>query len=181
MKITSATILEVLSIERRIFADVRGCLFKCFNQKAFNGATGLDVNFVQGNHSCSRKGVLRGLHYQLQQIQGKLVRVVQGEVFDVAVDIRKSSPTSGMGVNELLPVDNKNQFGIPAGFAHAFSPCLITPNFWIKLLIIGRMRFERCIRCDNPQLGINWPTTIPPVVFAKDAVGNSFITADKFE
>jgi dTDP-4-dehydrorhamnose 3,5-epimerase len=181
VKITSTNIPDVLIIEPKVFGDDRGFFFESFNQKAFNDATGLDVHFVQDNNSRISKGVLRGLHYQLQQPQGKLVRVVQGEVFDVAVDIRKSSPTFGEWIGELLSADNKKQLWIPAGFAHAFLTLSDNAEFLYKTTDYWAPAFERCIRWDDPQLGINWPITIPPAVSAKDADGNSFITAEKFE
>jgi dTDP-4-dehydrorhamnose 3,5-epimerase len=156
MKVTPTAIPEVLIIEPKVFGDARGFFFESFNQKAFNEATGLDVNFVQDNHSRSAKGVLRGLHYQIQQPQGKLVRVVRGAVFDVAVDIRKGSPTFGQWVGIELTEENNKQFWVPAGFAHGFVVLSDSADFLYKTTDYYAPEFERCIRWDDAAIGIDW-------------------------
>jgi dTDP-4-dehydrorhamnose 3,5-epimerase len=170
MKITPTTIPEVLVIEPKIFGDARGFFYESFNQKAFNDATGLNLNFVQDNHSRSAKGVLRGLHYQIEQPQGKLVRVVRGAVFDVAVDLRKSSTTFGLWVGVELSEDNHKQLWIPAGFAHGFLVNSDSAEFLYKTTDYYAPENERCIRWNDPMLAISWPTTTVAVLLAgKDA------------
>lgn len=182
MKTTSATIADVKLIEPRVFGDARGFFFESYNRQAFQAATGLDVDFVQDNHSKSQKGVLRGLHYQLPpKAQGKLVRVVQGEVFDVVVDIRRSSPTFGRWVGEILSAENKKQFWIPPGFAHGFVTLSDTAEFLYKTTDYYSPVHERCIRWDDPALGIDWQLDGPPLVSAKDAVGNALADAAVFD
>jgi dTDP-4-dehydrorhamnose 3,5-epimerase len=176
MIITSTTIPDVLLIEPKVFGDDRGFFFESFNLKAFKEATGLDVEFVQDNHSKSARGVLRGLHYQLPpKSQGKLVRVVQGEVFDVAVDIRKSSPTFGRWVGDILTAENKKQLWIPQGFAHGFVTLSDTAEFLYKTTDYYAPEYERCIRWNDPTLGIAWPLDGQPLVSAKDASGTVFL------
>jgi dTDP-4-dehydrorhamnose 3,5-epimerase len=182
MKTTPATIHDVKLIEPRVFGDARGFFFESYNRQAFHAATGLDVDFVQDNHSKSAKGVLRGLHYQLPpKAQGKLVRVVQGEVFDVAVDIRQGSPTFGRWVGEILSAENKKQFWIPPGFAHGFVTLTESAEFLYKTTEYYSPEHERCIRWDDPALGIDWMLDTPPLVSAKDAVGSAFADAVVFD
>jgi len=176
VKATPTAIPDVLIIEPKVFGDARGFFFESYNRQAFKAATGLDVDFVQDNHSRSSKGVLRGLHYQLPpKAQGKLVRVVQGEVFDVAVDIRKSSPTFGQWVGDILSAENKKQLWIPAGLAHGFITLSDTAEFLYKTTDYYSPEHERCIRWDDPMLSIDWPLQgIPPLVSTKDAAGADF-------
>ena len=180
MKVTPASIPEVLIIEPKVFGDARGFFFESFNQKAFNEATGLDVNFVQDNHSRSTKGVLRGLHYQIQQPQGKLVRVVRGAVFDVAVDIRKGSPTFGQWEGIELTEDNHKQLWIPVGFAHGFVVTSDSAEFLYKTTDYYAPEHERCIAWDDPDFGIEWPLTTQPSLSAKDQQGLALREAETF-
>ena len=178
MKVTSCAIADVLLIEPRVFGDERGFFFESFNQRAFNLATGLAPSFVQDNHSKSARGVLRGLHDQLHQPQGKLVRVVAGEVFDVAVDIRRNSPTFGKWAGEILSADNKRQLWVPPGLAHGFLVLSETAEFLYKTTDYYAPEFERCIAWNDPDLGIVWPTLQGgPQLSAKDAVGVTFLQA----
>lgn len=157
MKVTSLKIPDVLLIEPQVFSDDRGFFFESFNQNKFEEAVGRKINFVQDNHSKSVKGVLRGLHYQLPpHAQGKLVRVIQGEVFDVAIDIRKSSPTFGQWVGEILSSDNKKQIWIPEGFAHGFLTLSDTAEFFYKTTDIYSNEDEACILWNDETLNINW-------------------------
>lgn len=158
MKVTPSNIPDVLLIEPEIFGDDRGFFFESFNQNQFEKATGRKINFVQDNHSKSIKGVLRGLHYQISpKAQGKLVRVIQGEVFDVAVDLRQSSPTFGQWVGELLSADNKKQIWIPEGFAHGFLTLSDTAEFLYKMTDFYSPEHEQSILWDDQTIGINWP------------------------
>lgn len=157
MKVTPTAIPEVLVIEPKVFGDARGFFFESFNGKAFDEAVGRHVEFVQDNHSRSARGVLRGLHYQIQQPQGKLVRCVRGAVFDVAVDIRRSSPTFGQWVGEELSEDNHKQLWVPAGFAHGFLVLTETAEFLYKTTDYYAPAHERAIRWDDPSLAIAWP------------------------
>jgi len=168
MKVTSTAIPDVLIIEPKVFGDARGFFFESFNQQAFNEATGLDVNFVQDNHSRSAKGVLRGLHYQVQQPQGKLVRVVRGAVFDVAVDIRKGSPTFGKWVGVELTEDNHRQLWVPSGLAHGFLVTSESADFLYKTTDYYAPEHERCIQWNDPDLAIAWPSNTLPRLSAKD-------------
>lgn len=178
MKVTSCTIADVLLIEPRIFGDERGFFFESFNQRAFQQATGLDLPFVQDNHSKSARNVLRGLHYQVQQPQGKLVRVTAGEVFDVAVDIRRDSPTFGQWVGEILSADNKRQLWIPPGLAHGFVVLSDSAEFLYKTTDYYAPAHERCIAWNDPTLAIQWPTLNGPAqLSAKDAAGAAFLDA----
>ena len=179
MQITKRKIPGLLIIEPRVFGDARGFLFESYNEKAFNEATGVSPRFVQDNHSKSVKGVLRGLHYQLPpRAQGKLIRVVQGEVFDVAVDIRKDSPTYGQWVGEILSADNKKQLWIPPGFAHGFLTLSDTAEFLYKTTDTWSPEHERAIIWNDETLKIDWPLNgIEPALSVKDASGNRF---DKF-
>ncbi|HNW03095.1 MAG TPA: dTDP-4-dehydrorhamnose 3,5-epimerase [Burkholderiaceae bacterium] len=179
MKVTSCAIADVLLIEPRVFGDERGFFFESFNQRAFNLATGLAPSFVQDNHSKSARGVLRGLHYQLHQPQGKLVRVVAGEVFDVAVDIRRNSPTFGKWAGEILSADNKRQLWVPPGLAHGFLVLSETAEFLYKTTDYYAPEFERCIAWNDPDLAIVWPTPQGgPQLSAKDAAGVTFLQAE---
>ena len=179
MKVTPTAIPDVLVIEPRVFGDARGFFFESFNQKAFNEATGLDLDFVQDNHSRSARGVLRGLHYQVQQAQGKLVRVVRGAVFDVAVDIRKGSPTFGQWVGTELSEDNHRQFWVPAGFAHGFLVLSASADFLYKTTDYYAPAHERCIAWDDPAIGIRWPDIgMPPQLSAKDQQGRRLSEAE---
>ena len=181
MKVTPTAIPDVLIIEPKVFGDARGFFFESFNQKAFNEATGLDVNFVQDNHSRSTKGVLRGLHYQVQQPQGKLVRVVRGAVFDVAVDIRKGSPTFGQWVGIELTEENNKQCWVPAGFAHGFLVLSDSADFLYKTTDYYAPGFERCLSWNDDELAITWPSEITPILSAKDQAGTSLRDAEVFK
>ena len=175
MKVTALAIPDVLLFEPKVFGDERGFFFESFNQQRFNAATGLDLQFVQDNHSKSAKGVLRGLHYQLPpKAQGKLVRVVAGEVFDVALDIRKDSLTFGKWVGEHLSADNKRQLWIPPGLAHGFVVLSDSAEFLYKTTDYYAPEMERCIRWDDPDLAIDWPIGGEPVLSGKDALGGRF-------
>ena len=175
MKVTPLAIPDVLLIEPRVFGDERGFFFESFNQQAFNEVTGLDLQFVQDNHSNSAKNVLRGLHYQLPpKAQGKLVRVVAGEFFDVAVDIRKESPTYGHWVGVTLSAENKHQLWIPPGLAHGFLVITESAEFLYKTTDYYAPELERGIRWDDPDLAIKWPLEGEPTLSGKDAQGKPF-------
>lgn len=174
MRATPTAIPDVLLIEPKVFGDERGFFYESYNEKAFHEATGLDVRFVQDNHSKSARNVLRGLHYQVLQPQGKLVRVVQGEVFDVAVDIRKGSKTYGKWVGEILSADNKKQLWIPPGLAHGFVVLSETAEFLYKTTDYYAPAHERCIAWNDPDLAIAWPIDGMPSLSAKDAAGIAF-------
>lgn len=179
MKTTPLAIPDLLLIEPEVFGDERGFFFESFNQARFEAAIGRKVNFVQDNHSRSAKNVLRGLHYQLPpKAQGKLVRVVQGEVFDVAVDIRKSSPTFGQWVGEVLSGENKRQLWIPEGFAHGFVVLSEMAELLYKTTNYYAPAHERCILWNDKTLAIPWPALVKPIVSTKDAQGNSFAQAE---
>ena len=181
MKVTPCVISDVLLIEPKVFGDDRGFFFESFNQRDFREASGLVLNFVQDNHSKSARNVLRGLHYQIQQAQGKLVRVVAGEVFDVAVDLRRGSKTFGCWVGELLSADNKRQLWIPPGMAHGFVVLSESAEFLYKTTDYWAPEFERCIAWDDPTLAINWPALRgEPLLSAKDAKGQAFLQAETF-
>lgn len=180
MKATKTSIFELLIIEPKVFGDDRGFFFESFNRRQFSELTGLDVDFVQDNHSRSAKGVLRGLHYQIQHPQGKLVRVVQGAVLDVAVDIRKSSPTFGQHVTIELSAENKRMFWIPAGFAHGFVVLTETAEFLYKTTDYWYPEHERSIRWDDPNLKIDWKIETAPSLSGKDAQGKNFHEAELF-
>ena len=178
MKATPTRIPDVLLIEPKVFGDDRGFFFESFNRCTFHEATGLNVDFVQDNHSKSARNVLRGLHYQLAQPQGKLVRVTQGEVFDVAVDIRKGSPTYGQWVGEILSAENKKQLWIPAGLAHGFVVLSETAEFLYKTTDYYAPQHERCIAWNDPDLAIAWPIEGQPLLSPKDAAGAAFREAE---
>ena len=182
MKVTATVIPDVLIIEPRVFGDTRGFFYESFNQLAFNEATGTNHQFVQDNHSRSSKGVLRGLHYQIQQPQGKLVRVVRGSVFDVAVDLRKSSLTFGQWVGVMLSEDNCRQLWVPPGFAHGFLVTSDSAEFLYKTTDYYAPAYERCIVWNDPDIGIDWPNIgIPPSLSAKDQVGMLLNNAEVFK
>ncbi len=180
MKATPLAIPDVFLIEPKVFGDERGFFFESFNQAQFEAAIGKPVQFVQDNHSRSVKNVLRGLHYQIRQPQGKLVRVVQGEVFDVAVDLRKSSLTFGQWVGEILSAENKHQLWVPEGFAHGFVVLSDTAEFLYKTTDYHAPAHERCILWNDTTLQIEWPKGIQPILSAKDAQGSSFADAEVF-
>jgi len=179
--VTSTAIPDVLILEPEIFGDARGFFFESFNQKTFSQDTGLNMQFVQDNHSRSAKGVLRGLHYQIQQPQGKLVRVVRGAVFDVAVDIRKTSPTFGQWVGIELTEDNCRQLWVPSRFAHGFLVLTEQADILYKTTEYYAPEYERCIRWDDPEIGIDWPINDEPVLSAKDIKGAELHNAEVFE
>jgi len=169
--VTQTALPEVLILQPQVFGDERGFFFESFNAGDFAKATGLDVQFVQDNHSKSAHGVLRGLHYQIEQAQGKLVRVVQGEVFDVAVDMRRSSPTFGQWVGVRLSADNHSQLWIPPGFAHGFVVLSQSAEFVYKTTDYWAPVHERCLLWNDPAVGIEWPIDFAPQLAAKDAAG----------
>ena len=170
MHIIQTAIPDVLILEPKVFGDERGFFFESFNARAFSEATGLNPNFVQDNHSRSIKGVLRGLHYQVANTQGKLVRVVHGEIRDIAVDVRKSSPTFGKWVAVHLSADNHRQLWIPPGFAHGFAVMSESAEFLYKTTDYYNPGADRCIRWDDPQLAIDWGLQQPPLLSDKDKV-----------
>ncbi|MEE1888738.1 dTDP-4-dehydrorhamnose 3,5-epimerase [Pseudomonas carassii] len=183
MKVTPLDIPEVLLLEPRVFGDDRGFFFESFNSKRFEEAVGHPVTFVQDNESCSKQGVLRGMHYQVECPQGKLVRVTEGQVFDVAVDIRKGSPTFGRWVGEYLSAQNNKQLWIPAGFAHGFLVLSETARFNYKVTDYWYPEHERCIRFDDPQIQIQWPVnasipSLAPILSDKDREGAMLKDAD---
>lgn len=180
MTITQTDIPGVLIIEPKVFGDDRGFFFESFNQQQFDQAVGRQTTFVQDNHSRSIKNVLRGLHYQIQHPQGKLVRVVHGEVFDVAVDIRKGSPTFGKWVGVVLSAENKKQLWVPEGFAHGFVVLSETAEFLYKTTDYWYPEHERSIIWNDTALNIVWPNIETPILSAKDADGKSFSTAELF-
>ena len=182
MKVIPTAIPEVLILEPKVFGDARGFFFESFNQKAFQAATGLALDFVQDNHSKSARNVLRGLHYQVApKAQGKLVRVVQGEVFDVAVDLRKGSQTFGHWVGQILSAENKLQMWIPPGFAHGFLTLSDTAEFLYKTTDYYSPAHERAIRWDDPEIGIDWPLiAATPILAAKDANASPLEKAEVF-
>jgi len=180
MKTTSLSIPDILLIKSTVFEDERGFFYESFNQREFEKIVREKVNFVQDNHSRSVKNVLRGLHYQIQQPQAKLVRVILGEVFDVAVDIRRSSPTFGKWVGEILSAKNKRQLWIPEGFAHGFVVLSENAEFLYKTSDYYAPEFERCIAWNDPDIGIDWPLDTSPILSPKDLLGKSLAKADTF-
>jgi len=180
MNVIKTKIPEVLIFEPRVFGDERGFFFESFNQQKFIEAAGLDIHFVQDNHSKSVKNVLRGLHYQIERAQGKLVRVTQGEVFDVAVDMRASSPTLGQWVGTHLSAENKRQMWIPPGFAHGFLVLSDTAEFLYKTTDFYAPQFECCVKWDDPTIRIEWPLQGMPILSSKDSQGLSLQAASKF-
>ena len=179
-QVSPTRIPDVLIIEPKVFGDSRGFFFESFNANNFASATGLSVSFVQDNYSRSTKGVLRGLHYQVEQTQGKLVQVSQGAVFDVAVDIRKSSPTFGQWVGCELSDANHRQLWIPPGFAHGFMVLSESADFLYKTTDYYAPQHERCIAWNDPSIGIDWPKDINPLLSAKDQQGLSLAAAEVF-
>jgi dTDP-4-dehydrorhamnose 3,5-epimerase len=178
MKVTPTAISDVLLLEPAVFGDARGFFFESFNARVFAQATGVQAQFVQDNHSRSAGGVLRGLHYQVQHPQGKLVRVSQGEVFDVTVDIRPGSKTFGQWVGVTLSADNKRQLWIPPGLAHGFLVVSDTADFLYKTTDYYAAQHERCIHWNDPTLAIEWPLAgRAPVLSAKDGLGQAFLDA----
>jgi dTDP-4-dehydrorhamnose 3,5-epimerase len=178
MKVIPTDLAEVLILEPKVFGDERGFFYESFNARAFAETTGLQREFVQDNHSRSQRGVLRGLHYQVQQAQGKLVRVTAGEVFDVAVDVRRGSPTFGRWVGVHLSADNKRQLWVPEGFAHGFLVLSEFAEFLYKTTDYYAPEHERCIRWDDPSLAIDWPLSEAPQLSAKDQAGLSLDQAE---
>ena len=172
---------EVLILEPKVFGDDRGFFFESFNQRDFQQVTGLDVSFVQDNHSKSGKGVLRGLHYQIQHPQGKLVRVSQGVVFDVVVDMRRSSPNFGQWVGVELSAENKRQLWVPPGFAHGFVVTSDTAEFLYKTTDYWYPEYERSLLWCDATVSVQWPLDGEPKLAAKDAAGKVFAEADTFE
>lgn len=181
MKAIPTAIKDLLIIEPKIFGDDRGFFFESYNKRQFSEAIGREVDFVQDNHSRSVKNVLRGLHYQIQNPQGKLVRVVQGTVLDVAVDIRKSSPTFGQHVSLELSAENKRMLWIPEGFAHGFVVLSDTAEFLYKTTDYWYPEFERCILWNDPALKIDWYLQTEPALSGKDAQGKLLKEAACFE
>jgi len=180
MKVHTTAISDVLIIEPLVFGDERGFFFESFNQRQWRAQTGLATSFIQENHSRSGKNVLRGLHYQIQQTQGKLVRVIVGEVFDVAVDIRKSSPTFGQWVGEYLTADNKKQFWVPEGFAHGFVVLSEVAEFLYLTTDYYAPEHERAIIWNDPDLDIDWPLQGEPGLSVKDREAVSLKEAELF-
>jgi len=180
MKAIETAIPGLLILEPRVFEDGRGFFMESFNSWAFRELTGLDVNFVQDNHSRSSRNVLRGLHYQINQPQGKLVRVISGCVYDVAVDLRMSSPTFGKWVGLELSDDNHRQFWVPPGFGHGFLVLSEQADFLYKTTDYYAPEYERCIKWDDPVVGIDWPLDGSPLVSSKDQQGVSFQNAEVF-
>ena len=183
MHVVETALREVLILEPRVFEDARGFFFESFNHKNFNQATGLDVKFVQDNHSRSVKDVLRGLHYQIRQPQGKLVRVVRGQVFDVAVDIRRSSPSFGQWVGVELTEDNYRQLWVPPGFAHGFYVLSDTADFLYKTTDYYLPDLERSLLWNDPTVAVSWPiqADVSPIVSAKDKIAPKLTDAELFD
>ena len=180
MKVSATDIPDVLIIEPHVFGDERGFFYESFNQKVWQDKTGLRTTFVQENHSRSARNVLRGLHYQIKQPQGKLVRVILGEVFDVAVDIRRSSPTFGKWFGSILGAQNKRMMWIPAGFAHGFLVLSEFAEFLYKTTDYWAPEHERSIIWDDSDLAIKWPLQGDPVLSPKDRAGSKFRSAEYF-
>lgn len=181
MNVIATAIADVLILEPKVFGDARGFFMESFNQRAFENAIGRPAPFVQDNHSRSSKGVLRGLHYQIQQPQGKLVRVTSGAVFDVAVDIRRSSSTFGQWVGAELSAENHRQLWVPEGFAHGFLVLTDTADFLYKTTEYYAPEHERCIAWNDPDLKIKWPELeVEPRLSKKDAEGTPFVAANVF-
>jgi dTDP-4-dehydrorhamnose 3,5-epimerase len=179
--VTPTAIPEVKVLKPKVFGDARGFFFESFNARDFRELTGLDIEFVQDNHSKSSRGVLRGMHYQIQHAQGKLVRVVQGSVFDVAVDMRKSSPTFGKWVGEVLSADNHHQLWVPPGFAHGFVTLSESAEFLYKTTDYWYPEHERSLLWNDPTVGIEWPIDFAPQLAAKDQAGKILAEAESFE
>lgn len=180
MKVIQTAIPDLLILEPKVFGDARGFFMESFNARSFQEATGLNVDFVQDNHSRSAKGVLRGLHYQIQQAQGKLVRVVRGSVFDVAVDLRKGSPTFGKWEGVELSEENNRQFWIPPGFAHGFLVTSESADFLYKTTDYYAPEHERSLAWNDPDVGVEWPLDGAPLLSAKDLVGKRLSECENF-
>ena len=180
MNVIQTNLPEVLVIEPRVFGDDRGFFYESFNAKKFAELTGVETSFIQDNHSLSAKNVLRGLHYQIRQPQGKLVRIVAGEVFDVAVDVRRSSPRFGQWTGVVLSAENKRQMWIPAGFAHGFLVVSDSAEFLYKTTDYWAPEHERCLQWDDPAVAIQWPFMGEPVMSAKDQQGQLLANAEVF-
>lgn len=180
MNVIRTDIPDVLILEPKVFGDERGFFFESFNARAFDGATGLKPAFVQDNHSRSRRNVLRGMHYQIRQPQGKLVRVALGEVFDVAVDLRRGSPSFGQWVGTVLSAENKRMLWVPEGFAHGFLVLSESADFLYKTTDYYAPEHERSIAWNDPDIGIRWPLTGDPVLAAKDIAGKRLHEAEVF-
>lgn len=180
MNVIRTEIQDALIIEPRVFGDERGFFFESFNEKTWREKTGLATRFVQHNHSRSARNVLRGLHYQIRQPQGKLVRVISGEVYDVAVDIRKSSPTFGKWVGVYLSAENKRQFWVPEGFAHGFVVISESADFLYLTTDFYAPSYERAIAWNDPDIKIDWPLTDPPLLSAKDSQAPLFRDAEVY-
>ncbi|MBO1537600.1 dTDP-4-dehydrorhamnose 3,5-epimerase [Pseudomonas sp. OA65] len=180
MNVIATRLPDVLIIEPKVFGDDRGFFYESFNARAFAEATGCNLQFVQDNHSRSTRGVLRGLHYQIEKAQGKLVRVTAGEVLDVAVDIRRSSPTFGQWAGVRLSAQNHRQLWVPPGFAHGFVVLSESADFLYKTTDYYAPAAERCIRWNDPQLGIDWELDGAPILSAKDQNGKALYEADLF-
>jgi dTDP-4-dehydrorhamnose 3,5-epimerase len=180
VKATPTAIPDVLLIEPKVFGDARGFFFESWNARAFREATGVDASFEQDNHSRSARGVLRGLHYQLRQPQGKLVRVVRGAVFDVAVDLRRASPHFGRWVGAELSEDNQRQLWVPPGFAHGFLVLSESADFLYKTTDYYAPEHERCVAWNDPDIAIAWPPGITPVLSQKDSRGQPLAQAEVF-
>lgn len=181
MEVITTEIPGVLIFKPKVFGDERGFFMESFNRRAWLAATGVDCDFVQDNHSRSRRGVLRGLHYQIRQPQGKLVRVVSGEVFDVAVDLRRSSPTFGKWAGVRLSAENKLQFWVPPGFAHGFMVLSEEADFLYKATDFYAPEYERAIIWNDPQLAITWPADLTPELSDKDGEAPLFRDAEVFD
>lgn len=180
MKVVQTAIPEILILEPKVFGDSRGFFFESYNERDFRDKTGIDVCFVQDNHSRSVRGVLRGLHYQIEQAQGKLVRCTFGEVFDVAVDLRRASSTFGQWVGAVLSAENKRMMWIPPGFAHGFLVLSEYAEFLYKTSDYYAPQHERCIAWNDDDLKIDWPLTEEPLLSTQDAAGVHFRSADLF-
>lgn len=180
MNVIKTAIPEVLIVEPKVFGDSRGFFFESYNQRRFEEVTGVSLPFVQDNHSRSARGVLRGLHYQINRPQGKLVWVTSGEVFDVAVDLRRSSPTFGQSVSVLLSAENHRQLWIPPGFAHGFLVTSDSADFLYKATDYYAPEHERALQWNDPALGIDWPLQGEPVLSAKDQLGTPLAKAETF-
>ena len=181
MKISATAISDVLLVEPTVFGDDRGFFYESYNEKKWEELTGLKTRFVQDNHSRSAKDVLRGIHYQIEQAQGKLVRAVVGEVFDVAVDLRRSSPTFGQWVGERLSAENKKSLWVPEGFGHGFLVLSDVAEFLYRTTDFYAPEHERCIAWNDPQIGIDWPLTGEPLLSEKDTKGELFSKADYYK
>ena len=181
MNVVPTSLAGVLLLEPRVFGDERGFFFESFNARAFRDATGLDLAFVQDNHSHSRQGVLRGLHYQIEQPQGKLVRVVTGEVFDAVVDLRRSSPTFGRWEGVVLSAQNKRMLWVPPGFGHGYMVLSEAADFLYKTTDYYAPQHERCVLWNDPAIGVQWPLAgAEPVLSAKDRVGKLLADAEVY-